>query len=136
VLVPLGRGCTYEQSRWLAQLLGAVITSEHPDLATLVRPVAARGSRVYIDCLQNGHGKLLVAPFSARPLPGAPVSAPLAWSEVNARLTLGRYTIHTMPARLRRQRADPWAGLLEVKPQLEAALERLAARVDVGDSLR
>jgi len=129
VLVPLGRGCTYEQSRWLAQLLGAVIAAEHPDLATLIRPVAARGARVYIDCLQNGHGKLLVAPFSARPLPGAPVSAPLAWSEVNARLDLRRYTIHTLPARLRRQRRDPWAGLLQITPDLDTALERLAARV-------
>ena len=56
------------------------------DIATITRHVTKRGDKVYIDYLQNGAGRLLVAPFSVRPLPGAPVSMPLRWSEVNDKL--------------------------------------------------
>ena len=45
-----------------------------------MRAVRDRDGKVYLDYLQNGHGRLLVAPFCVRPLPGAPVSMPLEWS--------------------------------------------------------
>ena len=48
---------------------------------------------MYIDYLQIGAGQLIVAPFSARPLPGAPVSTPLRWSEVNERLDIRSFTV-------------------------------------------
>ncbi len=132
VLLPLGRECTYDQSRALAQLLASVVAAELPKIATLTRPIARRGDRVYIDYLQNGHGRLIVAPYSVRPLAGAPASAPLAWSEVNSKLEIGRYTIRTLPARLRKQKRDPWAGLLDHTPDLEAALVRLHERLGRG----
>ena len=58
-----------------------------------MRAVPARGGKVYVDYLQNGHGRLLVAPFSVRPLPGAPVSMPLRWPEVKTGLANDRYNI-------------------------------------------
>ena len=67
VLIPLGHRYTYEQSRTLAELLARVIVKELPDIATIARSLSARDGRVYIDYLQNGHGRLLAAPFSARP---------------------------------------------------------------------
>ncbi|NIP80558.1 MAG: DNA ligase, partial [Gemmatimonadetes bacterium] len=79
VLVPLGRQLTYEQSRSLGQLLGRVVVAERPDIATLTRNPERREGKVYVDFVQNGHGRLLVAPFTVRPKPGAPVSAPLRW---------------------------------------------------------
>jgi bifunctional non-homologous end joining protein LigD len=84
---------------------------------------------VYIDFLQNGHGRLLVSPFSVRPLPGAPVSAPLRWNEVNARLEIRDFTIRTLPPKLRRRRRDPWATLLDATPDLHGALSRLQSRL-------
>ena len=51
---------------------------------------ASREGKVYVDFGQNGHGKLIVAPYSVRPLPGATVSTPLAWTEVNATQLLDR----------------------------------------------
>src|SRR5438309_1785677 len=79
VLLPLGRQCTYEQSRQLGGLLARVIATQVPEIATVTRQVGKRGARVYLDYVQNGHGRLLVAPFSVRPLPGSPVSTPLLW---------------------------------------------------------
>jgi bifunctional non-homologous end joining protein LigD len=129
VLVPLGRQLTYDQGRELALLLAQVVCQSHPDKATLARVRAQRGDRVYIDCYQNGHGRLLVAPLCVRPEPGAPVSTPLGWSEVNARLDPRAFTIRTVPARLRRQKRDPLLEVIEARPNLLAALEKLHARL-------
>jgi bifunctional non-homologous end joining protein LigD len=129
VLLPLGGQCTYDESRQLAELLARVIVSDLPDIATVTRQIGKRGERVYIDCYQNGHGKLLVAPYSVRPLPGAPVSAPLRWSEVDSKLDISRHTIRTMPARLAKLKKDPLLGVLATMPDLPGALERLGRRL-------
>ena len=130
VLVPLGGQCTFDQSRMLGQLIARIIEAEHPDIATTLRNPASRGGRVYLDFLQNRHGQLLVAPYSVRPLPGAPTSAPLEWSEVNGRLTAQRFNIKNLPTRLRRKKRDPMLALLEVKPDLVGALAALAAKLE------
>lgn len=125
VLVPLGGQTTFDQARDLALLLGQVLVARHPELATLARTIGDRGGRVYVDCLQNGHGKLIVAPYSVRAEPGAPVSTPLAWREVTAKLEPRAHTIATVPARLAKQRQDPLAPLFGPPPDLLSALERL-----------
>src|SRR5947207_7202218 len=95
VLIPLGRQVTYQQSRTLGGLLARVIAAELPEIATVTRQVQKRGGKVYLDYVQNGHGRLLVAPFSARPLAGAPVSTPLEWREVTPTLDIPCITIRT-----------------------------------------
>jgi bifunctional non-homologous end joining protein LigD len=129
VLLPLGRQCTYEQSRTLGGLLARLVAAELPEIATVVRQVNKREGRVYLDYVQNGHGRLLAAPFSVRPVPGALVSAPLRWKDVTAKLDLAAFTIRTMPARMRKLKRDPLAPVLEDRPDLPAILERLHARV-------
>src|SRR3989441_160060 len=129
VLIPLGRQVTYEQSRTLGGLLARVIAAELPEIATVTRQVQKRDGKVYLDYVQNGHGRLLVAPFSARPLPGAPVSMPLKWSEVTPKLDIKKFTIKTAPARMKKLDEDPLRRVLELKPDLVTALERLNARL-------
>jgi bifunctional non-homologous end joining protein LigD len=128
VLIPLGHRYTYEQSRTLAELLARVIVKELPDIATIARRLQARDGRVYIDYLQNGHGRLLAAPFSVRPLPGAPVSMPLKWSEVTSKLNIARYNIKNAAKRMHSLKKDPLRAVLELEPDLNAALARLAQR--------
>jgi len=130
LLIPLGRQCTHEQSRSLGELLARCIVGRLPKIATIVRQVSQRDGRVYVDYLQNGSGKLIVAPFSARPLPGAPVSVPLAWREVNRRLDIRRHTIKTAPERMRKLGAAPLAEVLELSPDLGAALDRLMGELE------
>jgi bifunctional non-homologous end joining protein LigD len=129
VLVPLGRQVTYEQSRTLGGLLARVVAAELPEIATVTRQVSRRGGKVYLDYVQNGHGRLLVAPFSVRPLPGAPVSMPLEWREVTPKLDIRKFTIRNAPARMKKLRADPLLGVLEERPDLMGALERLHGRL-------
>lgn len=125
VLIPLGRQCTYEQSRTLGELLSRVVVSELPDISTIVRPVKGREGKVYLDYLQNRTGQLIAAPFSVRPLPGAPVSMPLGWKEVNQKLAIGKHTIITAPKRMDKLGHDPVRPVLDVRPDLPSVLERL-----------
>jgi bifunctional non-homologous end joining protein LigD len=127
VLLPLGSTCDHEQSRQLAALLAGLVVARLPRLATTARAIAARGGKVYVDALQNGRGKLLAAPFSVRPLPGAPVSTPLRWDEVGPRLVVGAHNLATVPERLRWMGEDPLLPVLTTAPDLAAALDRLAA---------
>ncbi|HSD67758.1 MAG TPA: non-homologous end-joining DNA ligase, partial [Vicinamibacteria bacterium] len=130
VLVPLGGLCTFDQCRQLGELLARVVAGRLPDVATTVRLPSGRGGRVYIDYLQNGHGKLLAAPFTARPVPGALCSAPLLWDEVDETLELRRFTIRSLPERMSALGRDPLAPVLSQKPDLVTALARLSARVE------
>ena len=128
VLIPLGARYTYEQSRTLAELLARFTAKSLPEIATIVRAVGEREGKVYLDYLQNGHGRLLVGPFSARPLPGAPVSMPLEWSQVTARLKLERFNIRTARRRLAKH-GDPLAPVLAESIDMLAAIEALQAEL-------
>jgi bifunctional non-homologous end joining protein LigD len=126
VLIPMGARYTHEQSRALAELLANWAVKELPEIATVQRQLEAREGKVYVDYLQNGHGRLLVAPYSVRPVPGATVSMPLHWKQVTARLDMHRYTMRTVPALLAKQKDDPFRGLLTEAADLPECLARLA----------
>jgi bifunctional non-homologous end joining protein LigD len=127
ILLPLGRQCTYAQSRTLGELLARVVLRELHDIATITRHVSRRGDKVYFDYLQNRTGQTIVAPFSVRPLPGATVSMPLQWSEVNSELDPGAYTIRTAIDRMARLGVDPVLGAIEERPDLGGVLQELSA---------
>lgn len=88
------------------------IVREHPKIATVERMKAKRGQRVYVDVMQNDRGKHLVPAYVLRPTPGATVSIPLAWREVNDRLDPAKFDIETAMKRIARQKRDPLAPLL------------------------
>lgn len=128
ILLPLARQCTYAQSRTLGELLARLVLRETKDIATITRHVTKRGDKVYLDYLQNRHGQTIVAPYSVRPLPGAPVSMPLTWDEVNDSLDPKNYTIKNAIERMEKMGEDPVAPVLTAKIDLAALLERVAAR--------
>ncbi len=128
VAVPLGRRVNYEQSRSVAQLLALVTVRELGEIATVARRPSQRDGKVYVDYLQNGHGRLIAAPYCVRPKAGAPVATPLEWSEVDESLRIGDHTIATVPERMK-SRPDPMRDLLRLEPDLPAALERLQTRL-------
>jgi bifunctional non-homologous end joining protein LigD len=99
VLVPLAAGHSFEQVQRFALELGRGLEKLVPEL-TLERSLAKRRGRLYLDCLQNAYGKTVAAPYTLRAADGAPVSAPLHWSEVTKRLDPARYNLKTMRKRL------------------------------------
>jgi bifunctional non-homologous end joining protein LigD len=129
ILVPLGASLTHEETRTLGELLARVVVSDLPDIATITRPVAARGDRVYVDFLQNGRGRLIASAFSVRPRPHAPVSTPITWGQVTKRLDPRRFTLRNVPGFMRR-RGDPMRDILDQAVDVPALLTRLAARAE------
>ena len=128
IMLPLGGRLDHAGTRALAEVLARTVVAELPDIATIARPVAARADRVYVDFLQNGRGKLIAAPFSVRPRPSAPVSAPLRWTQVTARLRPERFNIKTMVAAMKKT-GDPLASVLGEGVDVQALLEALAGRL-------
>jgi len=124
VLLPLGARHGYDEARSFARLLATLGHNAEPRISTLERALEARRGKVYIDWGQNGPGQTIVAPFAVRARPGATVSCTLAWDEVTSRLDPGRFTIRTVPARLR-SLGDPMAPLLSGAVDLAAALEKI-----------
>ena len=124
ILLPLGARYTYEETRTFARLLATLAVEAVPAIATIARMIDTRGGKVYVDFGQNGPGQTIVAPLSVRPLPGAPVSTPLRWPEVTARLEPRRFTIRTVPARLDKA-GDPMTPVLGEGIDLAGALGRL-----------
>jgi bifunctional non-homologous end joining protein LigD len=72
-------------------------------------PKARRTGRILVDWLRNGLGSTAIASFSPRARPGAGVATRLAWTEVTPKLDLAAFNLKTVPARLAKQKTDPWA---------------------------
>jgi bifunctional non-homologous end joining protein LigD len=83
-----------------------------PDHATIERSKAKRGTRVYVDVMQNAKGHHAVPPYVLRAVPGAPVSTPLHWRELTPHLDPTAYNLKTIFRRLAAQQHDPMTGLL------------------------
>ena len=132
ILLPLGRQCTYAQSRTLGELLARVVLRELGSIATITRHVTKRGDKVYLDYLQNRHGQLIVAPFSVRPLPGATRLDAAALGRGERSLDPRDYTIKTAVERLERLGHDPCVQVLTDKPDLGDVLTKLGALMADG----
>ena len=125
VVVGLAPDYTYEQAKMFSELVAQTVVNRIPEIATINRNPRSRQGRVYIDYLQLGHGKTIAAPFSVRPVPGAPVSAPMKWSELKPTLDPASFNIKNMPARMTRLRGDPFLNALLKHASLEEPIHRL-----------
>ena len=125
IMLPLGRQMTYDQCLKFAMLFARLVTDRHPDIATTQRTISKREGKVYVDAFQNRAGQLMVAPYSVRPTPGAPVSMPIDWEEVNAKLRNSNFTIANARKRMEKLGHDPVVKVLELKPKLMGVLERV-----------
>ena len=113
IWIPVAPGPGFGETRaWVEQLskaIGAVV----PQLVSWKWDVRERGGLARLDYTQNTHNKTLVAPYSPRAAPGAPVSAPIDWAELDdPALRPDGFTIRDMPARLAR-RGDLFAPVLD-----------------------
>jgi bifunctional non-homologous end joining protein LigD len=88
------------------------------------RRVDKRHGKLYVDTGQTGPSRTIVAPYSVRARPQATVSTPLFWDELSGALDPARFTMISVPARLA-EVGDPGSGLLDERPNVAAALEKL-----------
>ncbi len=84
-----------------------------------------RTDRIFLDYLRNDRGSTAVAPYVVRARPGATISLPIEWNEVNARLDPSRYTLASVPKVLAARKNDPWAGMTKHRQTIAAAQRAL-----------
>jgi bifunctional non-homologous end joining protein LigD len=115
IWIPVGARHTWRETKaWVEKLCETVGTIA----AELDRPPGSARPRVRTDASPNGPDRTLIAPFSPRPKPGAPVSVPIRWEELDdKRLAADRWTIRTIGRRLRRA-GDPLHELIGVQQRL------------------
>jgi bifunctional non-homologous end joining protein LigD len=114
IYMPLPAGTPYEAGMLACQIVAALVEQKHPKVATTERSVRARGTRVYIDCLQNILGKTLATAYSARASDYAGVSTPVTWEEIDEGFDRTDFSIITAPARFQTV-GDLWATLRNSK---------------------
>jgi bifunctional non-homologous end joining protein LigD len=123
ILVPVERRYTFEDTREFSEIVGGAVARTHRGLATTEWSKSKRRG-VLIDSNQNGEGKTIASVYSVRPRPGAPVSTPLRWDEVNEDLDPSAFTMEVVLERIRTH-GDLFEGVLTTRQRLDRALAAL-----------
>ena len=119
IYVPLEPVYSYGRVRRFVETLGRMIAAADPDNVTMEWDIPKRGPRVFVDHNQNVAGKTIASVYSVRPVPGAAVSTPLLWDELEA-VTPNMFTVASIWPRLR-QFGDLFAPVLSGGQRLEPA---------------
>ncbi|HSL58018.1 MAG TPA: DNA polymerase ligase N-terminal domain-containing protein [Acidimicrobiales bacterium] len=118
IWVPIEPRYSFEETRAWAETISRAIGATLPELVSWEWRVDARGGRARLDYTQNAANKTLVAPYSARPSAGAPVSVPIEWDELDdPDLRPDRWTVRTVVDRIA-EVGDPFRALLGVHQEL------------------
>ena len=123
IFVPLKVGPSSDEVLAFATALAQRLADAYPKELTTEHSLSARGNRVYIDVARNGKVQTVVSPYSVRRKPHAPVSTPLAWTEVKPSLDPSSFNLGNFHARLKR--ADPWSDFFATRQSLKTAAARL-----------
>jgi bifunctional non-homologous end joining protein LigD len=125
VAVPLKRNEDFESVRALARELARVVVDQDPKQRTLEQLKSQRRGRVFLDINRNAYGQMVAPAYAVRARPGAPVSVPLEWDELQRRsLRPDGFTIRNVFARLKAV-GDPWTDFWRRGVSLQSARQRL-----------
>ena len=135
VVTPLDRSSGTDAVAAFAGGVAHLLAGRHPDDLTVEGRKAARRGRLYVDVARNGWAQTVVAPYSVRPRPGAPVAMPIEWDELDdPGLRSDGWTVATAPGRVA-DVGDPWAGIARRARALGSRvgkLDALLAEVNAG----
>jgi bifunctional non-homologous end joining protein LigD len=124
VVLPLARRHGWDEMKDFTRAVAETMAASQPDRYTTNPLKARRKGRIFVDYLRNGRGATSIAAYSSRSRPGAPVSTPLAWEELEGDVRGDTYTIENLPERLESLAADPWREMSTLKQSITAAIKR------------
>jgi bifunctional non-homologous end joining protein LigD len=133
ILVPLAGEIGFETTWRFAHGAGAVLVKRHPEVFTQEFIKADRAGRIFMDTGRNGAGATFAAVYAVRPKPGAPVSAPCTWQEVERGVVGPRtFTLRTIADRTR-EVGDLWSAMYGQGRSLHAAMAKLEGHLSEED---
>jgi bifunctional non-homologous end joining protein LigD len=118
VVVPLRPQADWAACLAFARALGEALERSSEGEYTTDFAKAGRADKILIDYLRNNRTNTSIAAYSTRARAGAPVSVPLTWDELRNSLKPEAFTVLTVPARLKRLKADPWKGYWSSRQRL------------------
>jgi bifunctional non-homologous end joining protein LigD len=122
IVVPIERRTTWDDFKQFAKSVADTMTREAPDryIATLSK--AKRRGKIFVDYLRNQRGATAIASYSTRRRSGAPVAAPIAWDELDAKTRPDMYNVKNLPKRLEKVKKDPWADFFTTRQSITAKI--------------
>ena len=132
IAVPLDGKADFGTVARFAHAVGRLLVQRDPKNLTQEFSKADRGGRILVDTGRNGYSATFAAAYTVRARPGAPISAPCTWTEVE-RCEIGprTFTLRTMTERIDTV-GDLWADMLRSKRSLKRPIERLRRMMGIG----
>jgi len=124
VVVPLQPKLGWDEVKAFTKWVADSFVAQSPERFTANQAKRARHGRIYIDYLRNSRGATAIGAYSPRARPGATVSTPLFWEEVEKGVRPEGFTVATVPQRLAGLDADPWAEIGKLRQSISAAVRR------------
>jgi bifunctional non-homologous end joining protein LigD len=124
IVVPIRRSLDWQEAKTFCRLVAEFLVAAAPDRYIAKMSKAARKGKIFVDYLRNDRGATAIAPYSTRSRPGAPVSVPIAWEELDDGITSDFFNIANLPQRLARLKTDPWGAIGKTKQSVTAQMLR------------
>lgn len=119
IYLPLKPVNDYGRVAEFSRLLATEVAGRAPKIATVERSIAKRGvNQVYVDWMQNARGKSLASIFTVRAKPGATVSMPLTWKEIEKGVRISDFNMKNVPT-LIKKKGNPWADFFDKRQTLK-----------------
>ena len=126
IVAPVDGEATYDDVHALTGGISTLLVGRHPDLLTTEFYKKDRGGRLFLDTMRNTYGATVIAPYSLRPRPGAPVAAPIDWRDIDdPGLRPDGFRLRDIRERLDAW-GDPWSELRDAPGSVAAARKKLA----------
>jgi bifunctional non-homologous end joining protein LigD len=116
IIIPVKEGYTFQQTREFVHNIGKQLTRESEIIVSEL-PQSREPGTVFIDYLQNSHGRTMICPYSLRATPQATVSTPLDWNEVRKGIKPEGFNLFSVVKREK----NPWEGMLKDRQRLEVS---------------
>jgi bifunctional non-homologous end joining protein LigD len=124
VVLPLTRRLDWDEVKAFTKAVTETVAGAAPGRYTSKLPKASRKGKIFIDYLRNGRGATSICAYSTRARPGATVSTPLFWEELEQGVRADSFTVQNLPERLEKLPADPWEEFFQVRQSITSAMKK------------
>lgn len=125
VVAPIEPERPWDEVKAFTHHIALMLTKARPDLFTAKIAKQRRPNKIFADYLRNSETASAVAAYSPRARPGAGVSVPLFWDELDPQTDLrARFTVRNVVERLGKLKEDPWAAYWKTRQRITAKMRK------------